>query len=76
MSGKCEDCNCEYMQYRATSRKNADGYFQTKRFYRCPRCGKVYVEVDAPQNGEPPYGVIRVEKYPPVKERMVTLDDW
>lgn len=76
LSGKCEDCNQEYVQYQATSHKNTDGYFQTKRFYRCPRCSTIYVEVDAPDDGKPPYGIIRVEKYPPVKEKLVTLDDW
>ena len=76
MSGKCEDCNSTYEQYKATCCKNDDGFFQTKRYYRCPKCGTVYIEVDAPQDGKPPFGVIRLEKYPPQKEKPITLDNW
>ena len=76
MAGKCEDCNVWYVQYMATSCPNSDGFFQTKRYYRCPKCDTVYVEVDPPQDGSYHDGVVRVEKYPPVKEEPVTLDKW
>ena len=76
MSGKCEDCNREYVQYKATSYPNEDGYYQTKRYYRCPKCGTVYVEVDPLQDGKHIGDDMVVEKYPPIKKEDTTLDKW
>ena len=44
MSGKCDDCNVSYIQFKATSR-NKDGLCQTKRYYRCPKCNTIYIEI-------------------------------
>ena len=82
MAGKCEDCNIPYIQYRATCQKDENGVYQTKRYYRCHKCGTIYVEVDAPQDENHIPGVIRVEKYPPVKKEdpvkkeETRLDKW
>lgn len=76
MAGKCEDCNTPYEQFKATSCKNSDGVFQTKRYYRCNKCGAVYVEVDPPQDENYHKGVTVVEKYPGVKKEKTTLDKW
>jgi len=76
MAGKCEDCNTPYEQFQASCCKNSDGVFQTRRYYRCTRCGTVYVEVDPPQDENYHDGVMRVEKYLPVKKEKTTLDKW
>ena len=78
MSGKCDDCKREYVQFQATSLKNDAGVYQTKRYQRCPQCGTVYVEVDPLQDDNYHTGKMVVEKYPPVKkeEVEVSLDNW
>lgn len=76
MAGKCEDCNKPYVQFRAESSKNSDGVFQTKRYYRCEKCGTVYVEIDPPQDENYHKGVMMVEKYPAVKQGENNLDKW
>ena len=76
MAGKCEDCNISYIQYMATSHKNENNVYQTKRYYRCPKCSTVYVEVDAPQDENHVPGLMRVEKYLPVKKEETSLDKW
>lgn len=76
MSGKCDDCKVWYVQFQATCFHNGDGVFQTKRYYRCPRCGTVYVEVDPLQDENYHNGEMIVEKYPPVKKEKTTLDKW
>lgn len=76
MSGKCENCNCTYHQFMARSTPIGDRIYQTKRYYRCPKCNTVYVEVLKPQHLDKPSvnEIIRVEKHPPKKE--ATLDNW
>lgn len=76
MSGKCDDCNREYVQYKATSYPNEEGYYQTKRYYRCPKCGTVYVEVDPLQDGKHIGDDMVVEKYPVIEKEKTTLDKW
>lgn len=76
MSGKCENCNIQYIQFQATCLKDNNGIYQTKRYYRCPKCDTVYVEVDAPQDEHHSPGVICVEKHPPIKKEKSTLDKW
>lgn len=78
MAGKCEDCNKPYVQFQATSTLVKENVFQTKRFYRCPKCGTVYVEVLEPKHLDFINGaeVIRVDKYPVRKEEKTTLDKW
>lgn len=82
MAGKCEDCNIQYIQYMATCRKDENNIYQTRRYYRCPRCDTIYVEVDYPQDENHVPGVMCVEKYLPVKDEEpekkeeTSLDKW
>ena len=78
MAGRCSDCNQPYEQFQATCCKNEDGVFQTKRYYRCHKCGTVFVEVDPPMDEEYHNGVMCLEIYPPIKtvEEKITLDKW
>ena len=46
--------------------------FQTKRYYRCPVCGAVYIEVLEPEGSK----IIDIEKHSPKKKECATLDKW
>lgn len=63
---------------KATSTFIQEKVYQTKRYYRCENCSTVYVEVLEPMHLDNIHGadVIRVEKYPPIKEKEITLDKW
>lgn len=56
-----------YIQFKATSSKNSDGFFQTKRYYRCPKCGTIYVEIDPVQDENFHNCNTIVEKFKPVE---------
>ena len=65
MSGKCDDCNVNYIQFKATCCQNEDGVFQTKRYYRCPKCHTIYIEIDPLQDENYHIGIVKVEKIKP-----------
>ena len=71
MSGKCDDCKVEYTQFKATSRQNEDGIFQTKRYYRCRKCGTIYIEIDPLQDENYHNGITVVEKIKPIENKSV-----
>lgn len=70
MSGKCDDCKVEYTQFKATCCQNEDGIFQTKRYYRCPKCNTIYIEIDPLQDENYHKGVMVVEKHKPVEIKL------
>lgn len=72
MSGNCDECGVEYIQFKATSSKNNDGFFQTKRYYRCPKCDTIYVETDPVQDGNFHQDNTIVEKFKPVEIKPVS----
>ena len=74
MSGKCVDCKVPYQQYMATSFANEEGIFQTKRYYKCPKCDTIYIESLTPFDDDYTGEVIHTEIIRPRKP--VTLDQW
>ena len=69
------DCNKSTTQYQATS-LIVDGGYETKRYYKCPKCGTVYVEVlETVAPNEVSDKVVDVLKYTE-KKKECTLDDW
>lgn len=71
MSGKCDDCNVEYIQFKATCCQNEDGIFQTKRYYRCRKCRTIYIEIDPLQDENYHAGIMKVEKIKPIENKSI-----
>lgn len=79
---KCEDCNKECWHFQSNSKQVAPRVYRTSLYFRCPKCGTVYVEFSYPVNIDTNERVDLCDgkEYPyiekcPVK-KPVTLDNW